>query len=496
MRRDRRKSDAGKPENRQRRTRFYRFHFERLEGRMLLSGGSLLGGLLSAPTALISSVAAAAGLTQSTSTPAAQTDASSSGNSPLLSLGSQNSTGPSNTNSVGPISIASPSTGSGLSLNLGGLLGLHLGGTSEADNRGSDSGGQSTSGDPADGNDQSGQNQAGQSASGQSLLSLTLGGVINLGVGQPIGLQPSGNGSGNGENTGAASSVPTGAPGGLTAVVSTDLRDLLREMFDIDGEQQPDSPPPDGAGQVSGAQPGSDSDGGHPTIAVDVLAQSVSQSKGTKPDDPHTTPDATTASVTVANPETSLAAQAASPAALLNTVPLPTNETLTTPTVTNPTEEGLPLMGRIAAAVLPTAMQLTANGAIEEVLNARSGVTADDNLPADESAPQQPTAATLPAVVGMVPSELLAVVPGDLRAVDQALEKLLDEIDAIGGGLIDYAAGSGALQWVTAGAGMAACVGGAYLRRKGRGSDEQSLEEESANWMFSRMQGLAAGDET
>jgi hypothetical protein len=40
---------------------------------------------------------------------------------------------------------------------------------------------------------------------------------------------------------------------------------------------------------------------------------------------------------------------------------------------------------------------------------------------------------------------------------------------------------------------MAACVGGAYFHRKRRNAAGQLIEEDSASWMFSRMQSLAAG---
>jgi hypothetical protein len=63
--------------------------------------------------------------------------------------------------------------------------------------------------------------------------------------------------------------------------------------------------------------------------------------------------------------------------------------------------------------------------------------------------------------------------------------------------LIGYAASSNIVQWASAGIGVAACLGGAYFRRTRRtgaaADDSEGLDEESANWVFARMQSLAAG---
>ncbi|HEY5315716.1 MAG TPA: hypothetical protein VIK18_24510, partial [Pirellulales bacterium] len=164
--------------------------------------------------------------------------------------------------------------------------------------------------------------------------------------------------------------------------------------------------------------------------------------------------------------------------------------------VTNEASLPLALVGRLAAAVMPAAMRVTTDAVMNQSSDADPDATAAEL--ADDDATLTTPAAESPITVvqvaaGIVPAGLLAVTPGDLRAVDQALERLLDEIDAIGGGLVDYAASSDLLQWATAGAGMAACVGGAYFHRKRRNGIGQSLEEDSANWMFERMQKLAAG---
>jgi hypothetical protein len=92
-------------------------------------------------------------------------------------------------------------------------------------------------------------------------------------------------------------------------------------------------------------------------------------------------------------------------------------------------------------------------------------------------------------------ASLLDSLPVDFRAVDQALNELLSEIEALGGDLSGWLDITKMPPWaVAAGVVAASGVGGWCIRRtRLRRAHQQQLEEESSSWMFTQSHGFATG---
>jgi hypothetical protein len=105
------------------------------------------------------------------------------------------------------------------------------------------------------------------------------------------------------------------------------------------------------------------------------------------------------------------------------------------------------------------------------------------------------TAAELVRLGAELPSAvLMASLPCDLQAVDQALANMLDEIDDLGTGVASWLGESNLPPWIGLGLGAAACgLRKHQTRRTNR--RQPGADEESAWWMFLRLQGLIPGNE-
>lgn len=476
MSRNRRRTErkqAGMSSKRPGGNRWCRLHVECLEGRLLLSGNSLLGALENAPTALLSTLGSVTGLLQPTPTPTdSQTGNATGEPSSAAQLGSSTTQTGSSAQSND-----SSASGLGLSLNLAGLASVQIGTATAA--AGSD---------------------ASQHASAPGLLNLSLGSSsavnTNTGIEKTDSGEPGGIGLPLGVTISSGVSVGSSTSGAAQAF-------MLRVAMDAEFSDAlfgiPDS--------TSGAPPVEPSHDSTVDFHVDIIsnvftvnnvnqfAQALGQTAAKdarQANDPHSIDPAGTSVTGRGSDMDNGTLQAATPTPLVGTSQVPANPTSAATSVTNAAEQQLSLVARAAAAVMPAALRLATDSIIEQSTN--TDPDAATNAPADDAdSPSESSVMTVQAAAKLVPTGLLAIAPGDLRAVDQALERLLDEIDSLGGGLVDYAASSDMLQWATAGAGLAACVGGAYFHRKRRSGTGQSLEEESASWMFLRMQSLAAG---
>ncbi len=82
----------------------------------------------------------------------------------------------------------------------------------------------------------------------------------------------------------------------------------------------------------------------------------------------------------------------------------------------------------------------------------------------------------------------------DVRAIDQALENLLDEIDQIGSGLAGWWAVSPVPRWTIIALALAGAAAGSErirrARRRRKSPYEQTTEADSLSWMFSTWQGM------
>ncbi len=90
---------------------------------------------------------------------------------------------------------------------------------------------------------------------------------------------------------------------------------------------------------------------------------------------------------------------------------------------------------------------------------------------------------------GISRAALLASVPLDLAAVDQALATMFNEIERLGGELVSWLDEASAQPWVAVVTVAAASwLGGRHVlrRRAGRLSRDHG-EEESSSWLFTRM---------
>jgi hypothetical protein len=105
----------------------------------------------------------------------------------------------------------------------------------------------------------------------------------------------------------------------------------------------------------------------------------------------------------------------------------------------------------------------------------------------------------VPATTSVTVSQaaLLATLPCDLRAVDAALNNLLEEIDDLGGDLAGWLGMPTMPRWTIVAAGAVACViGGQQVQRaRQRRSSAEETELESMSRMFTRWQGLAVDGE-
>ena len=86
---------------------------------------------------------------------------------------------------------------------------------------------------------------------------------------------------------------------------------------------------------------------------------------------------------------------------------------------------------------------------------------------------------------------LLANLQLDMKGVDQALEAMVNEIERFGGELVTWLDDSSWSTWGTAAAAVAAFGLGSRCiwRLRGRRLPQEDCEEESASWLFSRLQG-------
>ena len=82
----------------------------------------------------------------------------------------------------------------------------------------------------------------------------------------------------------------------------------------------------------------------------------------------------------------------------------------------------------------------------------------------------------------------------DVRAIDQALENLLDEIDQIGSGLAGWWAVAPGPSWTIMALALAGAAAGSErlrrARRRRKTPYEPAAETDSLTWMFSSWQGM------
>lgn len=448
MRDDGQRRRTGRPAGRaQGRERWHRLHFECLEGRLLLSGDSLLSTIESLPPALVSAVASAVGVDQSAPGNSGQAQADTAARD-ADSNAADHSQGVSGSASAPGLLHILDGLAKGSSSNTGtlGLLNLSLGNDLAFTSVGSNSPSQAT-----------GDLRAGVSASGSVLSSGSVALLLNL---ASFNAAPQVKGA---VHAGAEVEIELapGEAGSEDVVITT----------------------------ISGGGDGSYG------WREGAIAQSLNLSAAKdarQSDDPHMPGSSAATLITAAANDVD--------GAPATQVAVPLLTSVSQPEVLGPAEGAhitdqlatqLPALARVAAAVIPAAMRGAADAMMTQP-KTEAESSGDAEIP--QAAPIEPAVAVLQAAANVLPAGLLAVVPGDLRAVDQALENLLDEIESIGGDLVDYAANSNTLQWATAGIGLAACVGGAWLRRRSRSSgDPREDDEDSASWMFTRMQGLSAG---
>jgi hypothetical protein len=88
---------------------------------------------------------------------------------------------------------------------------------------------------------------------------------------------------------------------------------------------------------------------------------------------------------------------------------------------------------------------------------------------------------------------LLASLPIQMEAVDQALVAMMNEVKGLGGELVTWLDDASVPPWVLAASLAGACgLGGRYLRRtRGRRSPQEESEDESSSWLFTRLQSPA-----
>jgi hypothetical protein len=477
---------------------------ECLEDRFLMSAAPLLGALESAVVGPLASITSLTALVQ----PATDANSDPTSSQP---------TGGSGTADLGAAQAdASHQDGnwsqwysSGASLDLGGLVSLNLGGN------GSTAQGSTAQSSAAGSSNAQSSEQNGSS----SLLQISLGaltGAASLGSASSqdgssqdsLGIRVDLNPSGDPESP-AGGLLPGIQPGAMLAALMNARLDPDGDMGDGFSEAMAPAGSAANLGgyvSVNASRPMPTLDNSRPALAFSQIAQTLGQTAARdarQSDDPHLSDPSAAVTADRDLEGGNTVHQANMPAPVVTTAQVPLNSAsgANSPTVTDGPEAQLSLVSRVAAAVMPAALRLASGGVLGSATESDAEPVGDSDVPAtvDPAADDADTAHDLPqAAASLIPSSLLAIVPGDLHAVDQALEQLLDELDELGGGLVGYAASSVTVQWASAGVGLAACLGGVYFQRgrrraNGGSANDEALEEDTANWMFSRMQSLAAG---